>query len=179
MPSPSSISQIIHVCPLSALEQTTRNARATHLISVINPWSLPETPSTISSENHLKLGMNDIAEPQMGLIAPGAEHIDSLVAFGRNWNKAGPLVIHCLAGVSRSTAAAYILLCVINPEADERVVAKNLRAASPAASPNRRMIRLADTKLSRNGRMIKAVDWIGEGQPVGENLPFALPTNIV
>ena len=42
---------------------------------------------------------------------PGAQHIDGLLDFGRDWNAEAPMLIHCWAGISRSMAAAYILLC--------------------------------------------------------------------
>ena len=57
------------------------------------------------------------------------------------------MVIHCFAGVSRSTAAAFIAACALAPKRDEFDVARALRAASPTATPNARLVALADRAL--------------------------------
>ena len=61
------------------------------------------------------------------------------------------MVVHCWAGISRSTAAAFISLCAINPDAPEELIAARLREASPTAYPNRLMVRLADAALGPPG----------------------------
>jgi predicted protein tyrosine phosphatase len=88
------------------------------------------------------------------------------------------MVIHCWAGISRSTAAAVISLAAINPDAHELEIAKLLRAASPTAFPNRLMISLADAALGRRGRMVEAVESIGRGVIAGEARPFSLPADL-
>ena len=88
------------------------------------------------------------------------------------------MVVHCWAGISRSTAAAFISLCAINPDAPEELIAQRLREASPTAYPNRLMVRLADEALARRGRMIKAIERIGRGEPAyrGDPVLAAPPT---
>jgi predicted protein tyrosine phosphatase len=84
-------------------------------------------------------------------------------------------VIHCWAGVSRSTAAAFITACALAPERPEAEIADALRAASPMATPNARLVAVADEMLGREGRMIAAVGRIGRGADVTfENEPFEL-----
>jgi predicted protein tyrosine phosphatase len=92
-----------------------------------------------------------------------------------SWDRQAPLLIHCWAGISRSTAAAFISLCALNPETDERELAHALRIASPTAYPNRRLVTLADAVLARQGRMLTAVERIGRGQLADEAAVFALP----
>jgi predicted protein tyrosine phosphatase len=87
------------------------------------------------------------------------------------------MVIHCWAGISRSTAAALISLCSLNPETSEELIALRLRAASPTAYPNRLMIRLADAALGRKGRLIDAVEAMGRGLAAAEARPFSLPAD--
>jgi predicted protein tyrosine phosphatase len=89
------------------------------------------------------------------------------------------MVVHCWAGISRSTAAAFISLCTINPDAPEELIARRLREASPTAYPNRLMVRLADEALSRRGRMIAAVERIGRGEPASEAIPFSLAADVM
>ena len=168
----------IHVCSLAALETVVAQTNATHVITAINPWSIPDTPATIDPANHLKIAVNDIVEPQPGLVEPATTHIDELLSFIRRWNASGPLVIHCLAGISRSSAAAFIALCQLNAKTDERVIAKALCDASPTATPNSRMVALADKKLQRSGRMSEAVMKIGRGEARLAGQPFSLSHSI-
>jgi predicted protein tyrosine phosphatase len=163
---------------MSLVHHTLARTGARHLITVINFQTMLETPPGIAPANHLKLAINDITEPQDGLVHPAPEHVDELVRFALNWNRQGPLVIHCWAGISRSTAAAYIALCALNPDVPERLLARRLREASPTASPNRLLVRLADVQLKRGGRMVAAIEQIGPGQIATEAQPFALPGHL-
>ena len=164
----------IHVCSLAALETVVAKTKATHVVSAINPWSIPETPSGIEPQNHLKIAVNDIVEPQPGLVEPTCNHIEELLTFIGHWNASSAMVIHCLAGISRSSAAAFIALCQLNAKTDERVVAAQLRAASATATPNSRMVALADKHMQRSGRMRQAVTTIGRGEARLSGEPFSL-----
>jgi predicted protein tyrosine phosphatase len=82
-------------------------------------------------------------------------------------------VVHCYAGVSRSTAAAYVTVCTLNPGRSEASIAQALRRASPTATPNIRIVALADDMLGRNGRMVDAIAAIGPGA-LAEARPFRL-----
>jgi predicted protein tyrosine phosphatase len=132
------------------------------------------TPSNVSPHRHLKLIANDIAVPLEGHILPGADHVKQLIAFIESWDLKEPMLIHCWAGISRSTAAAYIAASVLNPLLSEVVLAHRLREASPSATPNPRLIALADMILGRDGRMIDAIAEIGRGADAFEGTPFAL-----
>jgi len=164
----------VHVCSLARIATTVADARASHLISLINDQTAVTRPTAIAEENHLFLGINDITEPQDGMVLPGAEHVRRLVDFAGTWRRDRPMVIHCYAGISRSTAAAFITLCAVRPERDEYDVARRLRNASPIATPNPRLIALADAMLDRRGRMIEAIAAIGRGRDAMEGNPFAL-----
>lgn len=168
----------IHVCSLAKLTDVVADAGARHVISAINPWSIPETPAGVAGDNHLKLAINDIVEDHPGLVAPAHEHIEQLISFSARWNRQGPLVIHCLAGISRSTAAAFIVLCKLNPDSSEHALARSLRRKSVTAHPNQLMVELADEILSRDGRMIDAITAIGAGQPTLEGTPFSVESSI-
>jgi predicted protein tyrosine phosphatase len=174
-PQSGSIMSAIHVCSLSRIAATVEQSGASHLVSVINIGTPVPRPGSIASENHLFVGINDIVEPTEGLILPGAEHVRKLLDFVIAWDQSRPIVVHCFAGISRSTAAAFITLCATRPARDEAGLAMALRHASSIATPNARMVALADTLLGRNGRMIAAIEAIGRGEEAAENIPFALP----
>jgi predicted protein tyrosine phosphatase len=168
-------SDTVLVSPLSHVQATVAMARVSHLVTLINGETLIDTPETIGRDQHLRLSMNDIAEPRDGLVVPSEDHVAQLIQFAEQWNREAPLLIHCWAGISRSTAGAFVVLCALNPHADEHSLARALRRASPTAYPNRRIVALADIVLGRNGRMSAAVDHIGRGLLAEEGKVFSLP----
>jgi predicted protein tyrosine phosphatase len=164
----------IYVCPLSCIAQTVTSSKAERLITLINAATPVERPAAIPPQHHLFLAINDIVEPIDGLITPQAEHVQRLLDFVSDWDRQQPVVIHCYAGISRSTAAAFILTCALARHRDEFEVARALRAASVYAYPNRLLVRLGDEILGRKGRMVDAVEAIGIGVLAEESVPFSL-----
>jgi predicted protein tyrosine phosphatase len=164
----------LHVCPLSRLHDTLAETRASHLVTLMGKDAEVQGPAGIAADRHLFIGVSDIVEPLEGYVLPGTEHIEELLAFVRAWGRESPLVFHCWAGISRSTAAAYISACALAPERDETVLAQALRDAAPSATPNARFIALADDLLNRRGRMVDAIRRIGRGAEAPEGTPFTL-----
>jgi predicted protein tyrosine phosphatase len=164
----------IHVTPLSRLAETVESSGARHLVTLVTQGTDVVRPAPIDPARHLFIGVSDIVDPMDGHILPAETHVERLVGFVREWDRATPLVIHCWAGISRSTAAAYISLCALLPEADETELARRLRAAAPSATPNSRLVSLADTHLDRRGRMIAGIATIGRGADAYEGTPFRL-----
>jgi predicted protein tyrosine phosphatase len=153
------------VCPLHGLDKALA-ARPSHAVSLISPDA--ETPE-ISIPHRLILRFNDIHQPVAGLTHVLRENIEDLIGFAKTWDGKMPLLLHCWAGISRSTAAAYIIACLHNP--DENFVASRLREVAPEATPNPLMIAIADKILRRDGRMDRAIKNIGRGReaPHGDN----------
>ncbi|MCB4767498.1 tyrosine phosphatase family protein [Ancylobacter sp. Lp-2] len=165
---------MIHVCPLSRLEETVTRTGASHVLTVINVGTPVLRPAAIRAEDHLFVGFNDIVAPQDGLIHPAGEHVAEILAFARRWPRQAPLVVHCFAGISRSTASAFIAACALSPDRDEREIAGALRTASPSATPNALLVSLADAALGRQGRMSAAIAAIGRGSEAMQGEPFEL-----
>lgn len=164
----------IHVCSLARLHETVAEQRASHVVTLIKNLDLVRTPPGIVAERHLRLDFADIIEPREGEVAPAAHHVEDILAFTKGWDRRQPMVVHCFAGISRSTAGAFIAACHLMPERDEAEIARRIRLLSPTAQPNARLIAFADTLMSRNGRMINAIKSIGDGEPCVEGIPFHL-----
>lgn len=165
---------MIHVCSLARLHATVEETGARHVVTLIGTESRVTCPTGIDPENHLFLRMHDIAMPIDGYVVPGEDHVQQLIDFVQRWERAAPLVVHCFAGISRSTAGAYTAVCALNPRRNEAEIARKLRQASPTASPNPRIIAIADQLLGREGRMVAAIDAIGRGTECAEGTPFRL-----
>lgn len=165
---------MIHVCSLARLPSTVAEVGARHIVTMINDETKVVRPECVAPDDHLFLAMHDIAIETQGFRAPTQEHIHKLIAFVQRWPRQTPLIIHCWAGVSRSTAGAFIAACALNPRRDEAAIAQAIRQASATAMPNTRLVALADTILRRNGRMVAAVAAIGRGVECNEGTPFRL-----
>ncbi len=164
----------IHVCSLALIGETVERTGARSLVTLLNPDTPVVRPLAIAPERHLYIGVADIIEESPGHVLPAHSHLRELLEFVAAWDREAPLLIHCFAGVSRSTAAAYVSACALAPQRDEAEIAQVLRAASPTATPNALLVALADAALGREGRMRRAIESIGRGAECSEGIPFAL-----
>jgi predicted protein tyrosine phosphatase len=165
---------MIHVCSLARLPETAQEIGASHVVTLLRDVDLIVRPPGIAPDNHLVIHVDDITCPLDGYTHPCEEHIGELISFVQSWNRAAPLLVHCYAGISRSTAAAFTAACAIEPQRDEVAIAQALRRASPTATPNALIVSLADQVLGRNGRMVRAIQTIGRGADAYEATPFCL-----
>jgi predicted protein tyrosine phosphatase len=163
---------MIHVCSLAALPDTVRATGASHILTVMANVDQVQRPASVLEANHLRVQVDDITEQMDGFVAPSEAHIEKVLNFVRGWDRGAPMVVHCYAGISRSTASAFAAVCALNPHRDEIAIARQIRAASPIASPNRLIVSLADKVLGRDGRMLRALDEMGPGSMMVEGRPF-------
>jgi predicted protein tyrosine phosphatase len=165
---------MIHVSSLIALGSVTARLHSYDLLTLLSP-DYPETDfSVFACDRHIRLAFHDIGEPVPGLTAPDRDMMQAILDFGRNGGRQRALLIHCWAGISRSSAAAFAIACDRNPRF-ERDIATELRRRAPSATPNRLMVKLADDLLRRDGRMVEAIDGIGRGAEAREGEPYELP----
>jgi len=168
----------ILVCPLSHVALLIE-ARAPELVvSLLDPEGIFPELGSVFQDRHLRLRFHDVHSAGDGQIAPTMGHIDELLAFVGRWQRTGPILFHCRAGIGRSPAAAFIAACFFNPEVAELEVARALRSASPTARPNESLIGLADGLMGRGGRMITAIAETGRGLPwpaADEGPAFEMP----
>jgi predicted protein tyrosine phosphatase len=151
----------IYVCNLIEMPGHAQALGVSHLVSLVAPVEQPPTPAVIAAERHHRVGIHDISEPLDGHILPSEAHIEGLIGFVRAWpERDAPILIHCVAGISRSMAAALITLAIKAP-GRELEAARHVRNAAPHAWPNQRMIAVADRLLGCGGRLVAARQAMG------------------
>ena len=163
------------VAPLSGLEDALESHRPSHLVTLLSPQHMILTPSGFDPDRHLRLGINDVSDPATAEHPPGREHVDQLIAFARSWDGRAPLLIHCWAGISRSMASAFTVLCDRLGRDREVEIALAMRRRAPHASPNTLFVRHADDALGRGGRMTAALEVMGQPLMVAEGVTTVFP----
>ena len=163
------------VLPLSSLADALQSHAPSHLVSLLSPEHMIQTPDGFPAAAHLRLGVNDIVDPAAGTAPPVRQHIDALLAFSRGWDGRAPMVIHCWAGISRSMASAFTILCDRLGPDREIEIALAIRQRAPHAQPNRLLVQHADDALGRGGRMIAALNSMGPHIVVEEGVTTAFP----
>lgn len=131
----------------------------THVLSILDPgWPEPEPLSTFDVNRRLKLRFHDVIEAHPGWIAPERWDIEILLAFARDLvaSEDTHLLIHCHAGVSRSTAAAILVLAQRRPDRPADEALREVIRLRPRAWPNLRIIELGDEILGRAGEIVEA-----------------------
>jgi len=166
----------IWICSLAAAPKLAQKLRPSRVVSLLSPYDTFPVFHGLSADLHLQVPIHDITADIGAWRAPLAADAERVIRFVESWDRVDPLLIHCWAGISRSTASAFITACVHNPKADEEEIARAIRSASPTASPNPRLIAHADALLGRNGRMSKAIETIGRGDVADEAKTFSIPS---
>ena len=148
------------------------------VVSLLDPDFTFPALGPAYQDRHLRLHLHDVHEHAPGQVAPAPAHVSELLSFLGRWQRAAPLLIHCRAGIGRSTATAFIAACLHNPDVDELTIALELRRVSPLARPNQVLVALADAAMGRNGRMTAAIEETGRylgWHDEDENDPFEMP----
>jgi predicted protein tyrosine phosphatase len=160
MPEPTAPRNLI-VCGLQELG-SFRDSEITHILSILDPHHPdPEDFAGYRPHERLTLRFDDVLDPAPGMLLPQREHIEALLTFGEGLAAEGEpfrhLLIHCHAGISRSTAAMSTLLAEARPSLDEDAIFAEIRAIRPQAWPNSLMVAFADELLGREGRLVAAL----------------------
>ena len=166
----------IIVSPLRDAPTVIKWKKPSHVITLLEEGLMSQAPRALYPDRHLKLNVHDIWEQVAGETLPDAGLVRKVLDFAATWDGRDPMLVHCWAGVSRSTAGAFIVACDRNPGADEAQIAQALRKASPGATPNPLIVQLADEVMGRGGRMVEAVQAIGRGVYVYPGAPFEMPS---
>ncbi len=88
---------------------------------------------------------------------PDRNHVYRILLFSQGFTLEDRILIHCRAGISRSTAIACAIACQHLPLGEEKQAVEQIRSIRSLMMPNFLIIRLADEILQRQGKLIAAV----------------------
>ena len=137
-------------------------AGVTHVLSILRPDE-PDPVAFMDFPPHRReaLRFHDVIAPvSEETILPSEDHVARVLEFGREVSAAGPaahLLIHCHAGVSRSTASAALLLAQEDPRRPAADVFAEIARLRPRAWPNLLILELGEAALGRRGELVGAV----------------------
>jgi len=135
--------------------------RASHVLSILDPMTpQPEAFGRYGEHERLELRFDDVVDETPDLRAPTKDDIAALLAFGRDLMAEPPrgahLLVHCHAGISRSTAAMSLILAQALPQLPASSILAQVHEIREKAWPNLRMMELGDAILQRGGTLIAA-----------------------
>ena len=146
----------VTICGLSELSEVVPSG-ISHVISILDPdYPYPSELKIIDSSRRELFSFEDVVVPEESQKIPERADIKRLLDWGRGLLLGGEethLLVHCHAGVSRSTAATAILMLGQNPCLEEQVF-QEISRLRPRNWPNSRMVEIADELLGCQGRFI-------------------------
>ena len=148
----------VTICGIDELELHCA-AGVTHVLSILDPgWPEPEAFGAFDPHRRLELRFHDVIETEPGCIAPESLDVEQLLSFGRDLTegKGTHLLVHCHAGVSRSTAAATLIVAQARPDRPAEEALQTVLSRRPRAWPNLRILELGDALLERRGEIVGA-----------------------
>jgi predicted protein tyrosine phosphatase len=148
----------ITICGIDELSSHSDRG-VTHVLTLLDPgWPSPDALAALGARQYLDLRFYDIIDPHPALAAPEIEHVERLLAFGRGLAniRGGHLLVHCHMGISRSSAATFLLLAQARPDRAATELLAEIARIRPHAWPNLRMVELGDAIMARDGELIAA-----------------------
>jgi predicted protein tyrosine phosphatase len=154
----------IYVCGVPELETAFSNA-FTHVISIWDPEWIDrggvehQLKKRLAGETRLHIAyFHDCSVEEPGRRLPAEDDLRQILAFAADLKPEAHVLIHCWAGISRSTAVAYAILCQFMGPGRESDCIEAILAVRPQAFPNTLIVDLADRILERHGAMRQACD---------------------
>ncbi|MFQ3361186.1 MAG: tyrosine phosphatase family protein [Alphaproteobacteria bacterium] len=164
----------IVISPLSLANKMIDKYNANYIISILSPGESFPIFEGIKDTNHLKLSFNDITSPRKNLIQPSLGHVKNIISFTKKCTKNDTLLIHCYAGISRSTAAALIVYCYYKKDLRADLMATELMSLSPSANPNSLLLKLGDHIIGSSNILSECHKILKKPILTYENKPFTL-----
>jgi len=164
----------IIISPLSLASKMIEKYNVNYIISILSPGESFPVFNDIKNTNHLKLSFNDITCQKKNLIEPALYHVENILNFSKKCSKNETLLIHCYAGISRSTAVALILYSYYKKDIKADFIAKKFRSLSPFANPNSLLLKLGDHLIGNNNVLTECHGLLKKPKLTYENKPFVL-----
>jgi predicted protein tyrosine phosphatase len=154
---------LIRVGGLHTLQTDLSGFRPTHMIGILDP-DVPEYPATLvdaPDRERLLLRFHDRPHTEPGgpspeLVGTVLAFLDRTLAVGRD--RPVRLFVHCHAGISRSTATAYLALIRQQGVDGAEAAFRDLLTIVNKPWPNRSIVALADDLLAARGRLLAPLD---------------------
>ena len=137
------------------LSNKKHSKKITAIVSISDPeWSTPKEVKNVKDTMVLSLKFHDMEKEMLdmdrckGWVPPSKKHVQEIIDNASDMlNSGGIILCHCHAGISRSSAAAYILKCIDLGPGKEQEAFDYLVEGRNFISPNRLMIELAQDIL--------------------------------
>jgi predicted protein tyrosine phosphatase len=140
------------------------------VLSILDPdWPVPEAFGAFGEHARLELRFHDVIEEDAAaVVVPRREHVAELLAFGQGLAAEAPggahLLVHCHAGISRSTAAMALILAQALPGVLGERILGEVHRIRDKAWPNRRLLEMGDALRGRRGELVAAAAGIYRAQ---------------
>src|ERR1700694_62565 len=137
---------IHHVCGLDELRDAPLFS-ASRIVSILDVNEPPPPELYAVTAPVLTLRFDDIVKAA-DRSAPTRAHVKALLEFDEAAHRDERLVVHCTAGISRSTAALAVLLAARHPELEDEIFVA-VRQLRPRAWPNSLVVSLGAAARGR------------------------------
>jgi predicted protein tyrosine phosphatase len=140
----------IKVLSYSDVQSCVDTGWPTHIISLINRPAMP-----CYGPPHLHLIFDDVDSHDPLYIMPLVEHLHRVFAFTADLTANDRVLVHCLAGISRSTAMAIGIL--IQHGMTYQDAYDQIAAIRPQLAPNRLIIQYIDAHFALGGKLARLI----------------------
>jgi predicted protein tyrosine phosphatase len=161
----SAIHERFRVSCLPRAAEVADEWRATHVISLIDPGIADEHVPVIRSAEHIVARIRDQENPTDTAHFPDV--VESLFETVRPAVESpkSRILVHCHAGISRSTAFCYAMIAHrAGPGLEEQAFGAFLSIVKKPW-PNRRIVEILDRRWGRDGALLKPLDAMRERYP--------------
>lgn len=148
----------IKVCELDTAEYHRQDWGATRVVSLVDPKAVDRIPVR---EDRIIIGMSDVNLVNASRTPPRPGQVLEVLEFTKNLQPTDRVLVHCHAGVSRSTAMAIGILCQhgMTPAA----ALAHVRSIRPQLWPNTLIIGYLDDILGLKGELLTVVgEWLAK-----------------
>ena len=166
--------RIMSRADIKELAQKNAIPPSTKIVSIRDPeCQVIEVLDNLPNEK-LVLWFHDSIDKRFeGDVLPSKEDVEKIIAFARTLSRDDDVIVHCNAGVSRSSCSAFIIEFIRSGSIEEA-----LNILDPQWHyPNILMAVLA-SKILKDGRIYKVLELFNKQCVEGEPFPTTLPDAI-